>query len=245
GWPLWAFWRIAGSLPLLAAFVLYERTVAVRTGAPLLELSLFRHRAFTVGLIVILTFFSGISMFFMMLTIYLQSGLHFSALDVGLVLSPFAVGFFLASVASVKVAPLLGTRTLNVAAGLMCLSLGTTIRIIGSRGASLHMADLLLVLFSYGAGQGLMVSPLFNIIMSGAVGADAGSASGTLSTIQQVAGSIGVAAMGTVFFSLLGRNPRVIDFETAITRTLRYNIMLIALTFLLVFLLPRNSNSAS
>lgn len=245
GWPLWSELGIPASVLLLIAFIRYERGVAARTGAPLLELSLFRQRAFTVGLMVILTFFAGISAFFMMLTIYLQSGLHFTALDVGLILSPFAIGFFIASALSVKLTLRLGRLTLNIAAGLMCISLAATIWILNSRGQSLRATDLLVILLFYGIGQGLMVAPLFNIIMSGIVGSDAGSASGALSTVQQVAGAIGVAAMGTVFFALLGRSPQAADFVNAITTTLRYNIALIGLSFLFVFLLPRRMNSVA
>jgi len=240
-WPAWSLVGIAAFIPLLIGFIWQQRRVAASTGAPLLELSLFSHRAFAVGLMVILTFFGGISGFFMMLTILLQTGLHMTAFDVGLVLSPFAIGFFLASVLSVRLAPRLGRRTLNVAAALLVLSFVATVCIIGAQGAGLRGSDLLVVLLFYGAGQGLMVAPLFNTIMSGIVGANAGSASGALSTVQQVAGSIGVAAIGTVFFGLLGRNPQVGDFVTAITRTLSCNIALIGITFVLVFLLPRCS----
>jgi hypothetical protein len=42
------------------------------------------------------------------------------------------------------------------------------------------------------------------VVLAGIRGQDAGSASGVLSTVQQVGGAVGVAVIGVVFFGLLG-----------------------------------------
>ncbi len=57
GWPTWTFVSMAVSAPVFAVFVIYERAKSRRDGSPLVELSLFRERAFSVGMAVAVTFF--------------------------------------------------------------------------------------------------------------------------------------------------------------------------------------------
>jgi len=54
-----------------------------------------------------------------------------------------------------------------------------------------------------GMGMGLFVVPAFGTIIGAVTDAEAGSASGTLNALQQLGSGIGVAALGTVFFSVL------------------------------------------
>ncbi len=51
-----------------------------------------------------------------------------------------------------------------------------------------------------GIGFGLIVAPMFDIILASVTDAETGSASGVLNAGQQLASSIGVAVLGTVFF---------------------------------------------
>src|SRR6266571_3076278 len=50
---------------------------------------------------------------------------------------------------------------------------------------------------------GCTIPPLLNVILAGISGRNAGSASGVLSTTQQVGGALGVAIIGVIFFGLL------------------------------------------
>src|SRR6266566_1343286 len=52
-------------------------------------------------------------------------------------------------------------------------------------------------------GLGCTIPPLLNVILAGISGRNAGSASGVLSTTQQVGGALGVAIIGVIFFGLL------------------------------------------
>ncbi len=52
-----------------------------------------------------------------------------------------------------------------------------------------------------GAGLGLVVVPLTDVTLAAVPVDDAGSASGALSTLQQVGGALGVTIVGTVFFN--------------------------------------------
>jgi len=61
-----------------------------------------------------------------------------------------------------------------------------------------------------------------------------------LTTVQQCSFATGVAAIGTVFFSALGRRTGVDIFVHALSAAFSVNICLLAITFLLILHIPRN-----
>lgn len=243
GWPLWAFACLAVSLPLMAGFVRFEQWKAARGGSPLVELRLFRIRAFSLGLLIALVFFGGGSSFFLTLTLYLQSGLRYSPLAAGLTFAPFAVGFFAASMLSVRLTPRLGNAIMAVGGALMAAGLGIDIVTVHVGGLALPGIALAPGLLVYGAGQGLVTAPFFTAVLRGVPSAAAGSASGVLSTIQQVAGALGVAVIGLVYFGILGNTPPPARYGPAFAASLVVNIVLALATCALVFLLPKPSPS--
>lgn len=204
GWPAWAFLMLVISVPVIAAFALLERAIERRNGSPLVPLSLFRDRAFSSGLAVSSIFFAGIPSFFFTFSLTVQIGLHFSALHAGLVTAPFAIGSASASAMSVRLAPRLGKNILFIGSGLLVVGMLATIATLHWRGTDLNGVDLIPAMFISGVGLGCTVAPLANVILAGIRGADAGSASGVLSTFQQVGGALGVAVIGVIFFGLLG-----------------------------------------
>jgi hypothetical protein len=95
-----------------------------------------------------------------------------------------------------------------------------------------------------GLGIGLMIAPFFDIVLAGVEDHEVGSASGTLNAVQQLGGSIGVAVLGTVFFSVADNH--VLDgaasaFHDALGSVFWVELGLIALTFALSFLLPKRA----
>ncbi|SOB88509.1 MFS transporter [Streptomyces sp. 1331.2] len=105
GWPGWIGAMLAASPLVLAAFVVNQRRRMRRDGSPLAPMHLFADRGFTSGSIVQLCFSGAMAGFFLILALYLQIGLHFSAIASGLTLLPFTAGAFLGSAASVPLAP--------------------------------------------------------------------------------------------------------------------------------------------
>jgi hypothetical protein len=55
-----------------------------------------------------------------------------------------------------------------------------------------------------GIGLGLLVVPLVDVALATIPTTEAGAASGTYGTVQQVGAAMGVAITGTVFFSVVG-----------------------------------------
>ncbi len=84
--------------------------------------------------------------------------------------------------------------------------------VLGQQGTSPHWLALAGPLLLAGAGLGLFIAPLQTVILSGVKQENAGSASGLLPTFQQLGGSVGLAALGVVFFTLIGNQaPRAVD----------------------------------
>jgi EmrB/QacA subfamily drug resistance transporter len=203
-WPLWTFLSMAAAVPVLAGFAAYERRKKALDGSPLVDLDLFRQRAFVPGLAVAAIFFMGIPAFFLTFSLWLQIGLGFSPLHAGLTGAPFAVGSALASAASVRLAPALGRRILSVGSLLLVAGMVALIWTVDRYGGAVHSWQLLPALLVCGLGLGSVVAPLVNVVLAGIRGQDAGAASGVLSTVQQVGGAVGVALIGVIFFGLLG-----------------------------------------
>jgi EmrB/QacA subfamily drug resistance transporter len=206
GWPWWTFAMLAGAVVVMIGFFIYERRREAQGKDPLMVSRLFHHRSFVVGLLVFLVFFSGLPATFLTLSLFLQIGLGFSALKSGLTLIPFAVGSGLFSGLSIRLVPRLGRKVLNAGAAMASLGILATIFTIHQVGPSLNGTELIPALFVAGAGLGLMVAPSLNFIIAAIEPRDIGSASGVLTTVQQVGAALGIAIIGVIFFGLLSSN---------------------------------------
>ena len=244
GWPWWAFVCLAASPPVLAGFVLFERRVRARGGSPLVELGLFRNRAFTFGVVTTLAFCSGLSAFFLTVTLFLQRGLGAAPTVASLAFAPFAIGYLTSSGAAVKLGRWLGNGIIQLGAALMAGALVGVIVLTRVRGQALSVVELMPVLLVYGMGQGLVFPSLIAAALSGVPAADAGSASGVLATFQQVAFSMGVAIIGGVFAAALGPGGKPGAYAGALGAALLCNVVLLALTVVLAFRLPRRTAAA-
>ncbi|WP_460366547.1 MFS transporter, partial [Actinocorallia lasiicapitis] len=202
GWPTWAWACISLSPLLLAGFVLIER----RATSPLVDLKLFRHRPFTLGLLASLLFFSGVPSFFMILVILLQNGLGYSPVEAGTVTLTFAFAMAAGSARSAEIAKRLGTRILVLGGGLLVAGQAGIMAMLHWQGTGLTGWHLVVPMFLSGLGGGLFLAPLTSVVLAGIRSDDAGSASGVLATAQQVGAALGVAVVGVVFFGLIGTN---------------------------------------
>ncbi len=237
GWPWWAFAALAVVPLIVPVFIWYERWLTARGGTPLVELGLFRDRTFVLGLLTILPFFAGLSAFFITFTLFLQKGLGLGPGDAGLTFAPFAIGYFTASTLAVRLATRLGRRSIQLGAGMMAASVAIVVGLVHWQGTAVSALVLTPLLLVYGTGQGLVIPTMLAIVLSDVPPHAAGSASGLVSTTQNVALSLGVVVIGSIFNSALSGG-----FGHAIGTSLLGNIILLAVTFLLVYLLPAHTS---
>ena len=200
GWPAWVFLCMAASVPLLGGFALHQRRLAARNGSPLINLTLFKERAFSAGVVTSLAYQMIMASFFLVLALFLQDGLGLSALQSGLIFLPLGLGYFVASAQSGKIAARLGPQVL--ALGSLVVSAGYLLL-----AAALHDGAGWLIpgLVLSGVGMGFVIAPMPAIVLARVKPEHAAAASGVLSTAQQAGGSIGVAVIGAVFYSALAR----------------------------------------
>lgn len=241
GWPEWTWLCLAGALPLLGVFVLHQRRLSARGGAPLIEPALFRDRAFTAGVFTNLVYFMTMASFFLVLALYLQDGRGLSALESGLIFLPLGLGYFAASALSGRVAARLGRQVLaagalSVAAGYALLA--ETATAIGTQGGIGWIIPGLLL---SGVGMGLFVPPMPPIAMGGVPAEHAAAASGVLATSQQAGGAVGVAVIGIVFYNALGDHPNPGSFPHAFGIGLGVLVALGVVVSGLVQLLPKQA----
>jgi EmrB/QacA subfamily drug resistance transporter len=206
GWPVWSFILLGLSVPLFAVFVGRELRLTRERRDPLVLMTLFHDRAFRVGSLLACVFFAAVPPFFFAFSIYIQIGLGFSALGSGLTSFPFAVGSGFASAMSDRLARRLGNRVLLIGSAVLVLGMVAMLLTVRAVGTQPHAWQFIPAMVISGVGLGLFVAPVFNIILAGIHSEGAGSASGVLSTVQQVGGAIGVALIGIVLFGLVTAN---------------------------------------
>jgi EmrB/QacA subfamily drug resistance transporter len=221
GWPLWGFVSMAASVPVLAAFVMWQKHKTRLDGSPLIELALFRIRSFSSGLGVNLAFYIGIGMFNIGWTVYMQVGLGWSPMRAGLTSLSFCIGAFLtSSMAMVVLVPKFGRKVLQVGSGVTVLGAMSFLWAAGHYGSGISSWQLVVPMLLVGLGFGLIAAPLPQIVISEVPLKDAGSASGVVHTNSQLGFAIGGALVSVVFFAGLGANTgTAIDDQSAQLRT--------------------------
>lgn len=204
GWPVWTFALMAAAGLVLAVFVAYERRRSATVGSPLVVLDLFRKRSFSAGMAVWLLFWIALGGFFLVWTLYLQAGLGWTPLRAGLSASPFAIAAAAGAGTSVEVfVPRFGRMVLFAGAMINAAGFGLYLYLAAHYGPAITSAQMFAPLAISGFGFGLFAAPTVDVILSDVPTHDAGSASGQLSTIQQVGMALGVALAGVFFFAQL------------------------------------------
>jgi EmrB/QacA subfamily drug resistance transporter len=241
GWPAWCYGSIVGGLALLGVFGLHLRRRVAAGRDPLVQPAIFAHRGYSAGALVLMLYFGGMVGVMLAITLFVQLGEGFSAIHAGLTLAPFPLGTALT-------APLAGT-VLARYPGRALIQAGTVVSIAGYGAAAVLAAnvsplstwELAGPLLVVGMGMGLFVVPAFGTIIGAVSDAEAGSASGTLNALQQLGAGIGVAVLGTIFFSVLRHH----GFSEALQHTLWWQVAGLVALLALSPLLPATAQTGA
>ncbi|MCF3962533.1 DHA2 family efflux MFS transporter permease subunit [Streptomyces fuscigenes] len=240
GWPAWTYAMMASALVLLALFAASQR----RSRHPVITPSLFRKRSFVVGLLVVAGFYASLSAFVLVMNLLLQQGLHWSPLRTGLTLIPWALGTAVAVLlAGAVLAEKLGRATLHLGLSVAVAGLFALWWSVGHWGADVTAWKLAPALLVTGFGSGLVFVPLVDFIIGDATPEEVGTGAGLLNAVQQFAGAIGVAALGTVFFARVG-HPSLHSYLAATELVFAIAAGINLVTLLLVGLLPKHAQQA-
>lgn len=197
GWPAWS-WLSLGAVPVLfAAFWMRQHSLHRNDLVPLVPPPLLRLGSYRIGLVMALILQSAFGAFTFLYALTTQTGLGWSPMNAALVLLPFALCFFVASIGAGKLAPRFGFRRLLTIGGVIQATMLTVSAwSVYVQSDDLNPLTLAALLVGVGIGQALMFGPLVGAMIADVPATSAGAASGVLQTVQQAAMGLGVAIAG-------------------------------------------------
>jgi EmrB/QacA subfamily drug resistance transporter len=206
----WAF-LVLPALAVLAGFVAWERGPARRRGYPLIDLDLFGIPSYAGGVVLAILFFCAYTGTPLVLALFLQEGLGFSALHSGLTASAYAIGVVLSAPIAGRLLPRLGQKVLVGA--LVLFGTGVAVAAVVADVAAgsvppshvaLLMAPALLVA---GLGGGAVITPNQALSLAEVDVQEGSTAGGMLQTSQRIGNAIGAAVISAVFYAAASQAP--------------------------------------
>jgi len=187
--------RAAGSTVLLAAFVGWE----LRSSHPMVDLGLFRNRAFAAANVSVTVLFFGLSGITFVWTQILQFVMGYGTFAAGLRALPSAIVLMLVSPIGPRLAARFGIRAV-VAAGLAVMAAG--LALFTTAGATSSYPHFVVGMVIMSAGLGLALAPTTQAVMQALPPAMTGIGSAITNTTRNIGAVLGVAVAGSVATSL-------------------------------------------
>ncbi len=195
----WSSDRVIGLFVLSALSIAAFVAIELHRRAPMVDFHLFRSRQFIgANVVALIISFTMFAMFFY-LALYMQDILHYSPLQAGLRFLPSTVLVMIVGPIAGRMSDRIGSRPL-MTGGLLLITFG----MLWMTGITTHSSyGYLLVYFvAFGIGIGLVMSPMSTAAMNAVVVTKAGVASGILSMVRMVGGTLGVSVMGAIIAAL-------------------------------------------
>ncbi|MEV5881197.1 MFS transporter [Streptomyces sp. NPDC052020] len=204
GWPAWTWTSLAAAVPAGALTLRGQRASRRRGGAPVLDPALFRDRPFVTGVAAVALFQSYFGAYMFTLALLLQAGLGQDPVTAALVFLPAAALFSAASLLSGRLTARHGRVVPATGGALAMAGLAALVAQLAVHGERVATAALVAAFAVISLGNGLLLPPLIGFALAGVGPGEAGAASGVVNTAQQFAASLGVAVLGTLFFTTAG-----------------------------------------
>lgn len=235
GWTVVPIISLITGIVMLGAFA-FRQIHAVN---PLIKPALFKNKGFTSGMLLGLAFFAAVSGLSYVISLFFQLVLHLSAYDAALGLCPMAIGIVISSMVCRPLLNKMGRKIVVIGLTVTlvgALELWITILLKGTSATALLMAPAILLI---GAGMGACFSSIYDVALGDLAQDEAGSASGSLSAIQQLASAIGSAVVVTIFFRL----QNTVGDAKAMEYCILIVAAIVAIGLGLVWLMPKSAPS--
>ncbi len=197
---------LAGGVLLVVAFVVVELRRLHAGKVTLVDLRLLRIGSFRYGSIAALIVSLGEFGLLFSLPLLLQGALGYSALGTGWILLWLALGTFLISAVTPRLAAQLGqTSVVRIGLVLEAIAIGGLALMLST---SVSGAVVAAWLFVYGVGVGMATAQLTGVILVDVPVAQSGQASGFQTTVRQLGSALGVALLGGLLIATMTSQTR-------------------------------------
>ncbi|HEY1349609.1 MAG TPA: MDR family MFS transporter [Ktedonobacteraceae bacterium] len=198
----WLSWQIlgllAGSVLVLAVFLLYEIWLERRDGQPIISPSLFKNSIFSVSSIVTVIFGMGLFGSISFIPLFIQGVVGSSATNSGILLMPLMLTAMAASVFSGQLVARYGKYKRLTVVSMAISVIGTALLFrLDVHAGNTQVVVAMLVL---GLGMGVGMA-LYTLIVQNALPHKMAQATSALTFFRQIGATIGLAAMGSLMVS--------------------------------------------
>lgn len=238
GWPAWCWISLAASVLAFGVFVVVERRVGARGGAPLISGRVLRAPGMLAGAAALFIALINYGGYLFSFALHLQSGLGESAIHAGLSFAPMAIGFAITGLTWRRLPERLHGPMIPAGLAVAALAYLLLAPILrgGSTGGVAMELDLLLV----GLALGIAFSPMITVALTHVPLADAADASGVLVTVFQLGQVVGVATLGSTYLSLVhGPGAHESAHAVSVTLVVLAASALVAAAFAVALVRPR------
>ena len=168
---------------------------------PLILPSLLANRGFTSGLLLGLAFFAAVNGLAYVVSLFFQTGLGLAPSTAALAMGPMMIGIIGASFVCRPLVEKLGRLLVVIGLGITLAGAAGLWASVLAQGISVSAWALAPSLLVLGTGMGACFSSIYDVAVGDVAPDEAGSASGALSAVQQLAAGIGSAVVTTVYFT--------------------------------------------
>ncbi|MHB8293431.1 MAG: MFS transporter [Acidimicrobiales bacterium] len=238
-WPPWTWAVMAGAAPLATMTWWWERRLTDHGGTPLLGTRLLKAPTYRAGLAANAAFMCYFASFMFTLTLLLQDGLGLDAFHAGLVFAPAGLTFSIGALAGRPLLTRYGPRVAIFGGLVTATSLGAVAVALHASGTHTSVALIAILPAAASLGNGVVLPSLLGAALVDVPATQSGLAAGALNTAQQFAGTLGVAAIGALFFSVVIRSHDLAGYPRAMTWSAGTDAVLVLLVVALIQLSTR------
>ncbi|MGN6126415.1 MAG: DHA2 family efflux MFS transporter permease subunit [Humibacter sp.] len=186
---------LAGGVVVLVGFALWETRMTRRGGTPLIDVRLFRSRAFTGG--AVLAGFAGMGMVGLLFVMpqFFQAVQGADVFASGLRLLPFVGGMLVGALPAGKVVAALGFRA-AVTIGFIVIAVGSWVGSLTTADSDVWFIATWMAVVCAGAGLGLTSAT--SAALSRLTAERSGVGSGVVQALQKTSAPLGTAILGSV-----------------------------------------------
>jgi len=202
--PLMGLAALVISAIFWCLFYLQER----RNGEPLVNISLFSNRAYSLQNVCVLLIQMAMSGVMVIMPFYLEIVKKIPTDNAGTILLALPVGMIVTAPISGKISDVIGTKKPIITGFVLC---AVALFLLSTLSATSSVGHVCIYLFLLGAGTGIAFSPLNSAVMGECSVKDRGSTSGLVKMMTNLGSSLGVATVMLV--AMVAAGPKLAEYS--------------------------------